>query len=893
MKRTIKRSSLLKSNKFFGSLIALLIFIATSGLVRAQCPPPVITPSGATDLCSGQSVTLTSSAGVSYLWSNGATTQAIVAASAGSYVVTVDDGAGCIVASDPTVVTKFANIPQRPSTVVGPSKVCPGETWRYTINKAKRAAFYTWTLPVGATSGGLSVVNTTDTIIDVDFDVNFLGAVTMSVIANNGCGVSAVRNKALYRRNPVKPTVINSPDFTCPGGSYSFSVPFDPGTDNYTWSYPAGAGISGQGNDTVMITFPVGYVSGSVSVVAENGCGTSNPKVKVSPAYAANPDSIYGPTSGLCGTTQIYTVNPVVGATSYTWTAPVGSSVSSGQGTTTAGITFNSSLLNAYVKVASVNVCGSKNNRKLLVKGGVSIDTQPSDVDACRFTQAILTIGVPGSGISFQWVKDGVNLVNGGNISGANNDTLTIASADAADAGYYYCFVSNACSSPLNSDSAQVTINDPIGTPPGAISGIDVACAGTLGQAFSIAPVPGATSYLWTPYHGAVIASGQGSTAITVDFGPSTFSGYYIDVRAVNGCGVSDSTRKWVRRTVSVPDFNTVPTVACAGQAGVVYAIDTVPGALSYNWAVSGGNIVSGQGSTSIVVDFDPGFTTGTVCVSATNQCVTTADRCENIISTPATPGQIQGAGNNVCNSTQAYSINPVLGATGYTWTVGTGASINSGQGTTSISVDFGPGYVTDTVRVSANNGCGTSSDKVKQVNAFPAKIPSILGNSGPCANSSGNAYSVNPVTGATSYSWSVFPGATLAGGQGTSAVTVDFGPTDGIISVAPVNGCGAGYNTNLRITFTCRIAGTSQIISVALFPNPASDQLFVQQPADETVSKIAIMDMTGKTVYVLEHPVAGSDGIFNLDINSLTPGIYIIELNAGGNKFNSRFVKE
>jgi Ig-like domain CHU_C associated/Lysyl oxidase len=48
-----------------------------------------ITPDGDTDLCGGASVMLTANAGTSYAWSNGANTQSITVAAAGSYTVTV------------------------------------------------------------------------------------------------------------------------------------------------------------------------------------------------------------------------------------------------------------------------------------------------------------------------------------------------------------------------------------------------------------------------------------------------------------------------------------------------------------------------------------------------------------------------------------------------------------------------------------------------------------------------------------------------------------------------------------------------------------------------------------------------------------------------------------
>jgi hypothetical protein len=63
-----------------------------------------ITASGPTTFCAGGSVTLTASAGGSYLWSNGATTQSITVSQTGSYWVRVAN-AGCSATSQPVDVT--------------------------------------------------------------------------------------------------------------------------------------------------------------------------------------------------------------------------------------------------------------------------------------------------------------------------------------------------------------------------------------------------------------------------------------------------------------------------------------------------------------------------------------------------------------------------------------------------------------------------------------------------------------------------------------------------------------------------------------------------------------------------------------------------------------------
>lgn len=66
---------------------------------------PIITSLSSATFCPGDSVTLTSSPALSYLWSNGATTQSITVSSSGNYTVSTTDVNGCNVSSFATVVT--------------------------------------------------------------------------------------------------------------------------------------------------------------------------------------------------------------------------------------------------------------------------------------------------------------------------------------------------------------------------------------------------------------------------------------------------------------------------------------------------------------------------------------------------------------------------------------------------------------------------------------------------------------------------------------------------------------------------------------------------------------------------------------------------------------------
>ncbi|MDP3461614.1 MAG: ice-binding family protein, partial [Bacteroidales bacterium] len=70
-------------------------------------PIVIITPDGPTNLCQGESVTLTSSPGESYLWSTGAITQSILVSLSGNYSVTMTDINGCSATSPITAVTVY------------------------------------------------------------------------------------------------------------------------------------------------------------------------------------------------------------------------------------------------------------------------------------------------------------------------------------------------------------------------------------------------------------------------------------------------------------------------------------------------------------------------------------------------------------------------------------------------------------------------------------------------------------------------------------------------------------------------------------------------------------------------------------------------------------------
>jgi hypothetical protein len=135
---------------------------ATSVTVNA-IPSASVSAGGPTTFCQGSSVVLTASAGSSWLWSNGATTQSITVSTSGSYSVVVTNASGCSNTSAATVVavspSPLVNITASPY-----SSLYPGLVTTLTANVTPPGTYtYIWykngVLVPGATTATLAKIN--------------------------------------------------------------------------------------------------------------------------------------------------------------------------------------------------------------------------------------------------------------------------------------------------------------------------------------------------------------------------------------------------------------------------------------------------------------------------------------------------------------------------------------------------------------------------------------------------------------------------------------------------------------------------------------------------------------------------------------------------------------
>ncbi|MEI6901318.1 MAG: beta-glycosidase, partial [Bacteroidota bacterium] len=222
-----------------------------------------------------------------------------------------------------------------------------------------------------------------------------------------------------------------------------------------------------------------------------------------------------------------------------------------------------------------------------------------------------------------------------------------------------------------------------------------------------------------------------------------------------------------------------------------------------YTWTVSaGGTITSGAGTSAITVTWiATGAQSLTVTYTNGNGCTATNATIYNVTVNPlpGAAGNITGTAT-VCGGAQgvAYSVPAIANANTYVWNLPTGATIATGAGTNSITVNYGASASSGNITVYGNNLCGNgnvSAPYAVTVTPLPAAAGTINGLASVCKGTTGVVYSVPPITNAASYVWTLPAGATTVSGAGTNSITVNFGinAVSGNITVFGSNTCGNG----------------------------------------------------------------------------------------------------
>ena len=203
-------------------------------------PTAIVTNNGASLLCSGLTTTLSAPIGMTYLWSNGDTTQTITISTSGSYDVTVTNTSGCSATSGSTLITTSqVTVP----TVVasGVTEFCEGGDVILAIPSG--FASYTWN-----TGSGFSQLTATQS-----------GSYFATVSNTDGCTVNSDTVIVTVFPTPLTPSISYAANDTVMVSSIA---------DGNQW-YFNGNMITGETGTTLR---PVNLGNYSVRIIDSNGC---------------------------------------------------------------------------------------------------------------------------------------------------------------------------------------------------------------------------------------------------------------------------------------------------------------------------------------------------------------------------------------------------------------------------------------------------------------------------------------------------------------------------------------------------------------------------------------------------------------------------------------------
>ncbi len=652
---------------------------------------PVAAINGVLTICSGSNTTLTATAGASYLWSTGATTQSVSVGTSNTYTVTVTYSGGCTATASVNVTANTNPVP----SITGNNSICQGQS--STINAGSYAG-YLWS--TGATAATINV--------------NTAGNYSVTVTDANGCTGTASFNLTV-NANPT-PTITGVTSF-CAGGNSTLNA--GGGYTNYLWS-------GGATTQTINVT-----AGGNYAVTVTNAAGCTATTNKVITVNALPVPAISGP-AGICPGAS---ANLFAGSyASYLWS----------NGNTTPSITTNVSG-NYTVTVTDANGCvGSSNYNLLAFQNPIPVISGTAAI--CQNQNSVLDAG---SFASWQWSTGAVSQTI--SVTQSGTYSVTVTNTDGCVASTSFNVVVNPLPVPIISGtSAFCSGNSSVLTTGGGSftsyqwntsatsNAITVTaqgnyvvtvtdangCTASTNQAVTVwnLPTPVITgnnsicSGTQTTLSAGNYSAYQWSTGATTDsIAVSNGANYIVTVTDVNGCSGTSAPFALT--------INQLPTAIISGSTAICIGQSTslqiqFTGTAPYSYRYSDGTSVSAilnTNNSAAQILVTPGTTTDYTLTQINDaNCTGNVSGVARVVVNPLPQPVISGSAGE-CDGITATLTTGNFAA--YLWS--TGATSQS------IAVNSSGSYV---CTVTSTAGCKASA--IHNFEAYPVPVVSFTNDS-------------------------------------------------------------------------------------------------------------------------------------------------------------------
>ncbi|HPS98375.1 MAG TPA: hypothetical protein PLY46_09465 [Bacteroidales bacterium] len=264
-------------------------------------------------------------------------------------------------------------------------------------------------------------------------------AVTISLIAMMlvlGTQKSSAQTAVASNSGPV-----------CTGGAVTL---YETGGSAVSWLWSS-SGAASFNDNSLQNPVATGAVNGEIFTVQITDAGGNTASATTTVIVYAAPPVRPGPISGeetQCRNSVgvVYSINPVVNATSYLWEVPAGVEITSGQGTLSITVNIGPSApASGTIRVYAINACASSPPRSKDLKV-IDLPAAPGSITgSSTFTYGATgvpyTVGTVTGATSYVWSYSGTGVIINGN--GSNNVTLDFSSS--ASAGQLSVRGLNAC----------------------------------------------------------------------------------------------------------------------------------------------------------------------------------------------------------------------------------------------------------------------------------------------------------------------------------------------------------------------------------------------------------------------------------------------------------------
>jgi gliding motility-associated-like protein len=838
--------------------------------------PPVITLQPTSQsACPGEAISFEVQAtgnGLTYQWMQGATVLADGGNISGTTtsMLTIDPVAAGDAATDyHVVVTGICPAPETsvdvaltitnaPIITVQPVSlnVCDGGSVNFNVTAPGSGLTYQWRR--GATNlvngGNISGATTSTltispaTMADADTDYN--------VVVTGSCPTSATSVNVSLTIDSAPVITIQPADQTvCEGMPVTFTVAATGTGLTYQWmlgntSLVNGGSISGATSSSLTINpTTAADAATDYNVIVSGSCPSAVTSVDAELIINTAPVITLQPVDQtICeGNSATFTVSATGTALTYQWMVGGSNLVNGGNisGATSSTLTINPATAADAAADYSVVVSGAcpasatSVDAALIINTSPVITAQPADQSVCEGSAATFSVTAAGGGLTYQWMRGGTNLVDGGNISGATTSTLTIDPAMLADADTdYSVLIMGGC--PSTSVNVALTVN--VG-PPITIQPIDQSVCDGGSVSFTVTASGPVLNYQWMRGGTNLVDGGNisGATTSTLTINPANPADAVTDYSVVVSGGACSTTSVDVFLTInSSPAITVQPAnvTVCEGTSATFTVTATGTG-LTYQWRQGTNNMIDGgriSGATTSSVTIDPvmlGDASANYNVVVSGTCpsaVTSADITLTV--DPATVITVQPANQTVCEGNPVSFTVTASGTAplGYQWMRGGVNLVNGGNisGATSATLTIDPAMTADagtdySVMISGACPSVASANVTLTINTAPV-ITVLPADQTVCEGSSVTFTVVATGTGLT-YQWR--RGVTNM----SDNITVS-GSNTASMTISPLSLSDEATNYNVVITGTCPSPVTSANISLSIDPSPA----ITVQPLSQTV---------------------------------------------------------